>query len=178
MPEVSDFQRTNSEFAKFEQRYPVKISCYWHWMRLPSENGLNVRTAVPRSCRRTTDHLIGVLARARRGHVGRHPTIWSAFCPADVGGQPTIWSACCPALVGGQPTIWSACCPTNVGGQPTIFGRHALPRVRRRTTDHLVGMLSCARRRTTDHLVGMLIYLICLYFRKGRLPCPEIMEAI
>jgi hypothetical protein len=26
MPEISDFQRTNSEFAKSEQRYPVKIT--------------------------------------------------------------------------------------------------------------------------------------------------------
>jgi hypothetical protein len=25
MPEISDFQRTNSEFAKSEQKYPVKI---------------------------------------------------------------------------------------------------------------------------------------------------------
>jgi hypothetical protein len=26
MPEISDFQRTNSEFAKSEQKYPVKIT--------------------------------------------------------------------------------------------------------------------------------------------------------
>jgi hypothetical protein len=26
MPEISDFQRANSEFAKSEQKYPVKIT--------------------------------------------------------------------------------------------------------------------------------------------------------
>jgi hypothetical protein len=26
MPEISDFQRTNYEFAKSEQKYPVKIT--------------------------------------------------------------------------------------------------------------------------------------------------------
>jgi hypothetical protein len=26
MPEISDFQRTNSEFAKSEQKYPIKIT--------------------------------------------------------------------------------------------------------------------------------------------------------
>jgi hypothetical protein len=27
MPEISDFQRTSSEFAKSEQKYPVTITC-------------------------------------------------------------------------------------------------------------------------------------------------------
>jgi hypothetical protein len=32
MPEISDFQRTNSEFAKSEQKYPVKITLeYAHY---------------------------------------------------------------------------------------------------------------------------------------------------
>jgi hypothetical protein len=32
MPEISDFQRTNSEFAKAEQKYPVKITLeYAHY---------------------------------------------------------------------------------------------------------------------------------------------------
>jgi hypothetical protein len=26
MPEISDFQRTNSEFVKSEQKYPIKIT--------------------------------------------------------------------------------------------------------------------------------------------------------
>jgi hypothetical protein len=32
MPEISAFQRTNSEFAKSEQKYPVKITlAYTHY---------------------------------------------------------------------------------------------------------------------------------------------------